>query len=802
MAIDVFISYHVNSSQAITKAICNCLESHAIRCWYAPRDTVGAYANCIVDAINECKVFVPILNREASFSEDVLNEINIAVQRVRAGEEIAIIPFRVSEEDISKDAQYYLGRQHWIDAITPPLGEHIQELLKRVLAILGRTSDIPYTEKQNGVIQESLRSTPHVKNNDLLGREEELELLHQLLVDNRMVFITGIGGTGKTELVNLYIDKHQTEYKSIIVAKYESSLVDLIINEEIFQIKDFVRNNAETEMEFARRKLQKIRELTDINTLIVIDNFDTSEDLLLDELLHGPYRIIFTTRVNYEYLGISVMQLHALRYEHQIALFKKNYKRPVSEMQMNCLDEILHLVDGHTLTIELIARLMAAKRMKFETMLEELSKVGISSMDNGVVHHKTKTKTTAYSHIKALFDLDALSEEEQSVMQNLSVFPLAGVSFERFMEWCCYESGEVINDLIDRNWIKYDIEHDIISLHPVVADIVRAECDVSFKTCQTMVNNLAEWFSVCWNMHIQEKSQCGEIAKSLYYKICLKEKIDINIYFQLFKVFRTLGFYDLADDLAEQMKQILGEEPSVELGKLYYEIGDSCACRMNYDMAVEFLEKSIEILSLVKPNSYELAYVIKHLAHICHAIYENKEVNVYWIEKARTLLKNSGDIFANCVDECSAQMGSQLYALGTNCYYFGEYERALDYEQRSFDIFMKLNGEIDPDTHAPMVMLARIYSKMGQLDAAVEMQKRVLNTRGELWEKNHLKYFRQYEHLADIYLENGRISEAIEELQNLLECITQENSLYDDYLKKIYDKIDYYKKKQNLEAGN
>ena len=137
--IDVFISHHTSSCLPITQAVCNALENSGIRCWYAPRDTQGAYAGSIVSAINESKIFILVLNRESSFSQDVLNEINLAVERIRNGENLAILPFQISADSISDDAKYYIGRMHWIDAITPPMDARIQELKSRVMVLLQKT---------------------------------------------------------------------------------------------------------------------------------------------------------------------------------------------------------------------------------------------------------------------------------------------------------------------------------------------------------------------------------------------------------------------------------------------------------------------------------------------------------------------------------------------------------------------------------------------------------------------------------------------------------------------------------------
>ena len=86
MNIDVFISHHTKTCLKITEAICNKLEANGIRVWYAPRDTKYAYAADIVNIINECKVFILVLNKETSESYDCLNEINCVAERMRKKE--------------------------------------------------------------------------------------------------------------------------------------------------------------------------------------------------------------------------------------------------------------------------------------------------------------------------------------------------------------------------------------------------------------------------------------------------------------------------------------------------------------------------------------------------------------------------------------------------------------------------------------------------------------------------------------------------------------------------------------------
>lgn len=132
---DVFISYE-HQSKSIADNICAYLESKGVRCWYAPRDVVGPYADAIVNAIEECKVFVLILNHNSSESVHVLNEVEMAYKRIMEGN-LTLVPFKVDDGTLSKSMEYYVKRLHWIDAVSATLEQAIEQLYKQLVPILG-----------------------------------------------------------------------------------------------------------------------------------------------------------------------------------------------------------------------------------------------------------------------------------------------------------------------------------------------------------------------------------------------------------------------------------------------------------------------------------------------------------------------------------------------------------------------------------------------------------------------------------------------------------------------------------------
>lgn len=149
MAIDIFISYHTETSLQIVKEITKKLESNGIKCWYSDRDSQGAYADSIVRAIEECRVFILVLNKDASESPHVLNELDVVTKRLAKKEMVDIIPFHIADNDISRGASYYIERWDWIDATIPPLEQRIIELVDRIASIINKRDKRVYLYRKS-----------------------------------------------------------------------------------------------------------------------------------------------------------------------------------------------------------------------------------------------------------------------------------------------------------------------------------------------------------------------------------------------------------------------------------------------------------------------------------------------------------------------------------------------------------------------------------------------------------------------------------------------------------------------------
>jgi hypothetical protein len=132
MSHDVFISYS-SKNKTVADAVCAMFEENKIRVWYAPRDVPPGrdFASAIISAIDQCKIFILIWSEESNKSDHILAEINHAFSR-----SITVIPFRIDNVLPTESLEYYIGRTHWLDAITLPLEKHLGKLCDTVKAFL------------------------------------------------------------------------------------------------------------------------------------------------------------------------------------------------------------------------------------------------------------------------------------------------------------------------------------------------------------------------------------------------------------------------------------------------------------------------------------------------------------------------------------------------------------------------------------------------------------------------------------------------------------------------------------------
>jgi Tol biopolymer transport system component/chemotaxis protein histidine kinase CheA len=108
--------------------VCKHIEDTGAFCWIAPRNVpAGKWGGAIMEAVAQSHIMVLVFSASSNNSANCLSEVHAAFSK-----NVKIIPLRIDDTEPSEDMSYYLQTFHWMDARTPPLEKHLQELVSRV----------------------------------------------------------------------------------------------------------------------------------------------------------------------------------------------------------------------------------------------------------------------------------------------------------------------------------------------------------------------------------------------------------------------------------------------------------------------------------------------------------------------------------------------------------------------------------------------------------------------------------------------------------------------------------------------
>ncbi len=313
------------------------------------------------------------------------------------------------------------------------------------------------------------------------GRDTELDELHTALQEHSKVFIKGFAGIGKSEFAKAYAKKFKKEYRNILYFNYHVSLKEMITD------MDFAGDNlSDDEHTRFTRHIRFLKSLRS-DSLIVIDNFNTANDSFLSTLINYGCKMIFTTRSNIDcgyFFNLDVIGNPEVLYQ----LVSKYYS--YADENKAVINDLIETVHHHTLSVEMTAKLLEKGLHTPEEILEHLKQNSADpdSTDKiKISKDGINAKETYYNHIRSLFALYLLDENYQSIMRNMVL--VNEVRIRYFAKLLDLNDANGINELCELGFIKNN-HADIVSLHPMIRDVVLLELNPSFGNCDTLITNL------------------------------------------------------------------------------------------------------------------------------------------------------------------------------------------------------------------------------------------------------------------------------------------------------------------------
>lgn len=405
---------------------------------------------------------------------------------------------------------------------------HMPELLREISYFLHKTisSSVAYRFKDMAPVigeLEKLIRLSDVEAVDLchsfepslacfVGRRKELEEIGGRLAEQHTLFLSGIGGIGKTELAKRFAGEQQDSFRRVAFLPFQGSVLDTVISPEL-RIQNFMRAEEETDQEFFERKLEMLRAVASPQDLIILDNFDVAADENLESLLLCPCKFLITTREDYRDYGYAQLTVGKLtRLEELVSIFRAYNVEEYGEEESRSIEAMIELVERHTMTVDLLAKYLRNTGEAPSRLLGRLlEKEGITAVEVADVKHRKDRRLREESvdrHLRILFDLSGFTAEECELIGSLSLLGYVRIARAQFLELCGLGGGEeILANLVRQGWIEYEEASGKVSLHQIILDLVYNHLKPTSEACPRLVAAMTGYMGQELENNVDRKNQ-------------------------------------------------------------------------------------------------------------------------------------------------------------------------------------------------------------------------------------------------------------------------------------------------------
>ncbi len=646
-----------------------------------------------------------------------------------------------------------------------------------------------------------------------LGRENDLKNISKhLQKEKNLLLLNGIGGVGKSTAAAAYWDIHKTQYDHMAwvmvpdgEGEAESKLQRAFL--EFSPIASSL-NIPDSLVETPKRWRAVLNALHNLegNNLLVLDNAnDTAVLRYIQQHLNFPnFTKIITSRnqlTNFPSYRIEVLPMDKAK-----ALFIKHYPQAATQDQL--LTKLLTAIERHTLAIELLAKnLAAARSYTLEMLYEDLHKKGILQIKNRKIDtpYQKQNNIEPTAIIKAMFDIQPLSEDEQWLLLQFAVLPPIFISYKNIFTFLQITSEQeadfenTLNDLIKKGWLEENTDKDY-QLHPIIQAVIKEKIPPTYENCQLLVHVLANKLNKCVTNNPLDGAKYVPYATSLVENIAEEDTNIATLANNLSLRYGDLG--DLQKALLFQNKALKIYEkiydkhhPSLatsynNLSSIYQALGDLQKALNFQNKALKIDEKIYDKNHPYLATSYNnLSGIYQDLGDLQKALnYQNKTIDIEEkiydkhhpslatsynnlsliykdlgdLQKALNFQNKANDIYENVLEDTHPLRATSYNNLSLIYKDLGDLQKALNFQNKANDIYENVLEDTHPLRATSYNNLSLIYKDLGDLQKALNFQNKANDIYEKIYDKHHPSLAGSYINLASIYLDMEKLALAKE----------------------------------------
>ena len=397
----------------------------------------------------------------------------------------------VSNDDIGLFAEWDFDGELF-DDVNPKIQRYLSEIFKKTLPA---TVKCRYQQADELVsaLEKALDvlGKPYLLSNvpdnscGFVGREQEIIEIQKAFAENKhIVFLTGIGGIGKSELAKRFGKIQKKNYDVVVYATFDGAVEEMLLD---IEIQDFDGNE--------KQRNRQLNRLLDKDVLLIIDNMDAEDAPGLDRLSRLKCDILITSRLEWQEYSFPTIKVGSLSQEEQFSLCLYECGGVMNLAQRQAVFSILSAIEGYTLLIPLIAKQVRKGSSSIEEIADKVQCAGIKAASAGKVRHLkdgTALSGSVYGILREVLDISSFSEDEKYVIRSLSLLSEYRISQAEFLRWVGKEYSDQIDDLVFSGWICRSVwrGNTVLSLHSVISGLCIEELKPSLDNCQGIRNHM------------------------------------------------------------------------------------------------------------------------------------------------------------------------------------------------------------------------------------------------------------------------------------------------------------------------
>ena len=620
----------------------------------------------------------------------------------------------------------------------------------------------------------------------LVSREMELAKIAEQFQYLKVVYLIGYAGIGKTELA-IQFGRTYTE-GAVHFVRFQKSLADTVafgIAAGIYGIRD--KSYREVMDRLARCPEHDLLIIDDVN----IDPNGFEKDPVWHDLMQLPMRFLLTTR----YGMPEAIEVCSLTKESLYRLFVNQGLNLGSDQ----IDALISAVNGHTVTVDLIARTL--KRTPWLTADHLLNSLKMSKLPKDEIQRASLTESheeeaeQIQAYLRVLYNVTRLRDSEKMLLRNMVLLPENGMDMKTLGAVLDKNDMEALAQLINRGLLSFVNNTDLVTIHPHVRMTLWKELKPDDDSCKKFLDAVwnqydpreyhsnrilqyAELYSEAadllpdtlgiWSFRAAVLcSMVGQTHKTLHYELqaASRQEQSIPASAELATTYSNLGltYGDMGNHqnaLEYQMKALAIREAILSpddpaLANSYNNIGHTYGNLGDHATALQYILRAINICERVFPDDHPDLALSYYNAGMTYS-----ELGDYC--KGLEYQKKALEIREKVFPQNHPELALSYISIGTTYGYLGEHNKALGCKLKALQIYKQILPEDHPELSLTYNTVGSTYSDLGDHKKALDYKKKALAIQEKVLPSNHPELAATYNNLGSTYDYLGDHDKALE----------------------------------------